>query len=248
MHRYVVLGSTGAIGSELAKILVERGDQVLLVGRNQEKLAGLAQQLGQPYEVWPDFSATLLEEFCRKFQAQNQSPLSGFVNCIGSVLLKPVHLTTDEEFTQVWQTNVMSSFAMLKVATKLMRQQGGSILLFGTAAAEIGIQNHEAIAAAKGAVISMARSAAATYAPTIRVNVLNPGLTRSEMTRKIWEQEAALKSSVEMHALGRIGEPHEVAACAAWMLAPECSWMTGQVINIDGGLSRVLAKRKSTLN
>ena len=125
-----------------------------------------------------------------------------------------------------------------------MREQGGSLILFASAAAEVGIQNHEAIAAAKAGVIGLARSAAATYAASnIRVNVISPGLVRTEMTRRIWENAASANASAAMHALGRLGEPAAIVSLAEWMLNPANDWMTGQVIGMDGGLGHVLARR-----
>ncbi|MFM9116370.1 MAG: SDR family NAD(P)-dependent oxidoreductase, partial [Planctomycetota bacterium] len=100
-----------------------------------------------------------------------------------------------------------------------------------------------AIAAAKAGVIGIGRSAAATYAPhNLRVNVVSPGLIRTELTRRIWEIPANAAASTQMHALGRLGEPHQVASLVNWLLEPENDWVTGQVIGIDGGLGHVLAR------
>ncbi len=163
------------------------------------------------------------------------------MNCIGSVLLKPAHLTSDDEFRQVLETNLFTSFAAVRAAAKVMRTQGGSIVLFASAAAEIGIANHEAIAAAKA---GLARSAAASYAANnIRVNVVSPGLVKTELTRRIWENTNSANASTQMHALGRLGEPDQVASLATWLLDPENHWVTGQVYGIDGGLGHVLPRR-----
>ena len=125
-----------------------------------------------------------------------------------------------------------------------LRERGGSIILFASAAAEIGVANHEAIAAAKAGVIGLARSAAATYAPSnIRVNVVSPGLVRTELTRRIWDVPASAAASTQLHALGRLGEPEQVASLAAWLLEPENDWVTGQVIGVDGGLGHVLSRK-----
>ena len=118
-------------------------------------------------------------------------------------------------------------------------------MLFASAAAEIGIQNHEAIAAAKGGIIGLARSAAATYAShNIRVNVISPGLVRTQLTHRIWENPASAAASADLHPLGRLGEPEQVASLAAWLLDPQNDWITGQVIGLDGGLSRVQPRRR----
>lgn len=119
------------------------------------------------------------------------------------------------------------------------------MVLISSAAARIGITNHEAIAAAKGAIEGLARSAAASYGhQQVRVNVVAPGLVRSEMTRSIWDNETAAAASVAMHALGRLGEPGEIASFIAWLLNPENSWITGQVIGIDGGLATLTPRQR----
>jgi NAD(P)-dependent dehydrogenase (short-subunit alcohol dehydrogenase family) len=110
-------------------------------------------------------------------------------------------------------------------------------VLCATAAARAGFANHEAIAAAKGGVMGLMLSAAATYAPRgIRVNCVAPGLVETPLTARITGNETALEASRAMHALGRIGHPEEVASAIAWLLDPENSWITGQTIGVDGGL------------
>lgn len=244
MNSVAILGATGSIGSALARRLTKAGRRLLLLGRNAEKLTALSRELGQTMAVVDLSGSQSLEEALRQ-GVEPPEILDGLVNCIGSVLLKPAHATSDDEFRQVIETNLFTSFATVRAAGKLFRSQGGSVVLFASAAAEIGIANHEAIAAAKAGVIGLARSAAATYAANqIRFNVISPGLVRTEMTRRIWETPAMCAASTEMHALGRLGEPEEIASLAAWLLDPENAWMTGQVIGMDGGLSRVLSKRR----
>lgn len=243
MERVAILGSNGTIGSAIARRLVRTGHGVLLVGRNEEKLAVLAEELNQPFATVNFTNSSELEDALKQ-DADLNGAFTGLVNCIGSVLLKPAHSTSDDEFRQTLETNMFTAFATIKAGSKLLREHGGSIVLFGSAAAEIGIQNHEAIAAAKAGVIGLARSAAATYAPyNIRVNVVSPGLVRSEMTRRIWENPASAAASCSLHALGRLGEPEQVASLATWLLDSENNWVTGQVIGIDGGLGHVLPRR-----
>jgi 3-oxoacyl-[acyl-carrier protein] reductase len=197
----------------------------------------------QPWVVADANNSQALES-CLRSAEDAQGPLDSLVNCIGSVLLKPAHATSDEEFREVINANLFTSFAVVRAGARLLRSRGGCIVLFASAAAEIGIANHEAIAAAKGGVVGLARSAAATYAPqNVRVNVVSPGLVRTELTRRIWENPTAATASTQMHALGRLGEPDQVASLAAWLLQPENDWITGQVIGVDGGLAHVLARR-----
>jgi NAD(P)-dependent dehydrogenase (short-subunit alcohol dehydrogenase family) len=121
-----------------------------------------------------------------------------------------------------------------------MMNSGGAIVLVSSAAARVGLANHEAIAAAKAGIIGLTLAAAASYAARgIRVNCVAPGLTETPLTARITANEASRKASEAMHALGRIGRPEEIASAMAWLLDPENSWVTGQVIGVDGGLASV---------
>ena len=243
MSAIAILGATGTIGSVLARRLVREGQPVLLVGRNEEKLSALGQELAQPFVTVELMGSQQLEQ-ALEAAADVQGGLHGMVNCIGSLLLKPAHATTDEDFRRVIETNLFTAFATVRAGARLLRERGGSIVLFASAAAEIGIANHEAIAAAKAGVIGLARSASATYAPhNIRVNVVSPGLIRTELTRRIWESPASATASAQMHALGRLGEPEQVASLVEWLLDVENNWITGQIIGLDGGLGHVLPRK-----
>ncbi|MFN8711077.1 MAG: SDR family NAD(P)-dependent oxidoreductase [Planctomyces sp.] len=241
--RIAIVGATGTIGECIARRLHQSGESLLLVGRNQDKLAALAADLQQPFEV-VDFSTSEGLESAVRRHTDASVRLGGIVNCIGSILLKPVQSTSDDEFRQTIETNLFTAFATIRTAAKLMREHGGSVVLFASAAAEIGISNHEAIAAAKAGIIGISRSAAATLAPNnIRVNVISPGLIRTNLTKRIWDNPASASASAAMHALGRLGEPAHVASLAAWLLSAENDWVTGQVIGVDGGLGHLLPRR-----
>jgi NAD(P)-dependent dehydrogenase (short-subunit alcohol dehydrogenase family) len=244
MGLVVIAGASGTIGSSIAKRLVSVGKDVLLLGRSADKLAPLAGELSQPYAVVDYHDAEILEQTIRDL-VKPDAVIEGIVNAIGSILVKPLQSTSLEEFQDVLETNLITAFQMLKVGARLLSKTGGSVVLFASAAAEIGMPNHEAIAASKAGVIGLARSAAATLASRdIRVNVVSPGLVQTELTRKIWEVPASLAAAREMHALGRIGEPTQIASLVEWLLDVENNWITGQVIGLDGGLSCVLPRRR----
>ncbi|GAC1557710.1 MAG: hypothetical protein NVS2B9_20250 [Myxococcales bacterium] len=118
------------------------------------------------------------------------------------------------------------------------RAGGGSIVLMSSAAARIGLANHDAIAAAKAGVLGLTLASSATYAPRgVRINAVAPGLVRTPLAARILGNDASLKASEAMHALGRIGEPEDVASSIDWLLDPAQRWVTGQVFGIDGGLA-----------
>jgi NAD(P)-dependent dehydrogenase (short-subunit alcohol dehydrogenase family) len=243
LHRIAILGAYGTIGELIASRLVESGYSTLLVGRNPEKLNALASRLSQPSLTVDFLDSQALCDGLRQ-ASESDGAFHGVVNCIGSILLKPGHLTRDAEFREVLETNLFTSFATIRAAVPLMREQGGSIVLFSSAAAQIGLANHEAIAAAKAGIVGLAKSAAATYAPNnIRINVVSPGLIKTELSKRIWSNPASLTASQQMHALQRVGEPHHAASLVTWLLDPANDWITGQVIGLDGGLGCLVPKK-----
>jgi NAD(P)-dependent dehydrogenase (short-subunit alcohol dehydrogenase family) len=233
---FLILGASGGIGSTLAGILGERGSRLLLAGRNEDRLREVAERTGG--EALP-FDAMVPGELERRAKQaiEEHGPLSGIANCIGSVLLKPAHLTSDEDWNDTLDRNLGTAFSTVRAAAKLIKGSG-SVVLFSSAAAGIGLAGHEAIAAAKAGVEGLMRSAAATYAGRgLRFNAVAPGLVETPATSRITANEAGRKASLAMHPLGRLGQPKDVATLAAWLLGAESGWVTGQVFGVDGGLS-----------
>lgn len=240
---YVILGGSGGIGSAVARQLVDRGDGVALAARRSEPLEKVSRELGGT--VTGTIDATSLDEVedFVKSVADTEGRVHGIVNCVGSILLKPAHATSEDEWRQTIAANLDSAFAAVRAGAKVMGRSGGSIVLMASAAGSFGLPSHEAIAAAKAGVIGLARSAAATYAGKgIRVNAVAPGLVDTPMSAGITGNQMMLKASTAMHPLGRIGQPGEVASLIAWLLSEQAGWVTGQVIGIDGGLSSIRGK------
>jgi NAD(P)-dependent dehydrogenase (short-subunit alcohol dehydrogenase family) len=235
---YVVLGASGGIGAELCRRLAARGARLAVAARDAVRLQAVAEEVGATAHPL-DATRPSDVDACVKAVVERYGRLDGVANCVGSLLLKPAHLTSEEEWHDTLAANLTTAFAAVRAGAKAMTA-GGSIVLVSSVAARVGLVNHEAIAAAKAGVIGLTLSAAATYAGRgVRVNCVAPGLVRTPLTARITGSEATLKASTALHPLGRIGEPSDVAQVIDWLLGPESAWVTGQVIGVDGGLSTV---------
>ena len=236
----LLTGASGGIGAAVARRLASRGARLVLAARASDRLDAVAAETGGiavPTDATdPDAVKAAVDRAVAEY-----GRLDGAANLVGSILLKPAHLTTPEEFATTLQLNLFSAFNVVRAAAKAMYGTGGAIVLMSSAAAAVGLANHEAIAAAKAGVEGLARSAAATYAARgIRVNAVAPGLVRTPLSARLLASEAAEKASAAMHALGRVGEPEDVAEAVDWLLdGGRSSWVTGQTVRVDGGLANL---------
>lgn len=231
MAHFLVIAASSEIGQSTVQLLKEAGHTVCTTARNANKII-------------PDIllDATDFDAVDDAFNQAGQ--INGVVNCSGSLLLKSAHLTTKDQYQAVIDASLTTAFATVRSAGKFM-STGGSIVLVSSAAAMEGIAYHEAIAAAKAGVIGLTLSAAATYSPmNLRVNAVAPGLIETSLTSSLTSSEASRKYSEAMHALGRLGKSDDVARAIVFLLDPLNSWITGQVLAVDGGLSRVRPKIK----
>lgn len=240
---YLVVGGTSGIGLALSRRLGARGARVVATGRDAARIEGLDPVQGVERRVLADaadFDAadTLIEEVA----GEEGIRLSGVVNCAGSIFLRPAHLTSADDLAETLRQNLVTAFSVVRAAGRHL-PEGGSVVLFSTAAVRLGLPAHEAIAAAKGGVEGLVRAAAATYAPRrLRFNAVAPGLVDTPMAARIVGNEAGRKASLSLHALGRLGTPDDVAAVAEFLLDPHHDWITGQVIGADGGLGSIRSR------
>ena len=234
--RALILGP-GGIGSAIIHHLIAADWHCTVVGRKAEALQAWADR-------YPDLATRVAPvgdwEAMEALQQElaDEPPFDAVVNAVGSILLKPAHRTTATDWQTTLAQNLTSAFCALRLA--VARVERGSLLLFSSAAAQLGLGHHEAIAAAKAGIEGLTRSAAATYAGRgLRVNALALGLVDTPLAAGLLANAAARKTSEKMHPLGRIGEADQVARIACQLIDPANDWITGAIWSVDGGLAHV---------
>ena len=238
----LITGANGGIGSALSRKLHSAGTRLVLVGRNEEALKNLSSELGAK-SLFCDLTHPDEVASCITAAIEELGEIEAVAHCIGSILLKPAHLTSISDWQSVIDTNLNSAFYLLHNLGRPMSKSGGSIAFVTSVAAEKGLSNHEAIASAKAGLAGLTRSAAATYARNqLRLNCVSPGLTDTPLAAPITGNESTRKFSEAMHPLGRLGTPDDIANALFFLLSPDNTWITGQTISVDGGLSSLQAK------
>ena len=227
----LVVNGSGSIGSALVSELSNEGANVVFTSSKNNDSYN-SESIHWRYSG-EESVKELFEDLKSRF---NQ--IDAVVNCLGSIFLKPAHLTDVSDFDQTLDINLRSSFFIIKEAVPMMKKNGGNMLFFSSAASNIGLANHEAIAAAKGGLEGLVKSAAATYSKNnIRVNAIALGLVESNLSSNIVSNPMSLEISKKMHSLGRIGSPDSISKIAMQLVIDESSWITGSIINLDGGLA-----------
>ena len=233
-EKYLIVGATGSIGSNLATQLYDSNKDVHLVGRNEDETKSLSEKLGFTYTI-----ADVLEDgFIDKIKS-DINDIKGLAYCVGSIDLKPLKISSESDFNKCMKLNLYSAVELIKGYQDSLKKNKGSIVLFSTVAAQRGFTNHSIIASAKAAVEGFAVSIAAEFAPDIRVNCVALSLINSKIAQPILKNAALAQGIAKAHPLKRIGEGKDGAALAKFLLTEESSWVTGQVIAVDGGRSKL---------
>ncbi len=236
-NAYIVLGATGSVGYALSQRLNQKNNLVINIGRNTELLTEYYSNAAEychvadltSYQQTQDLFAQLTQNY----------KILGVAHCVGSIMLKPAALLTEQEWHNTININLNSAFNVVAAVTKYVKSDA-SIVLFSSAAAGIGLANHEAIAAAKAGIEGLTRAAAASYAAkNLRFNAIAPGLSKAKMSEFLFNSETRVNFSKKLHPLGRLGTGDKLASLAAWLMNPENDWITGEVIHCDGGLSTI---------
>jgi 3-oxoacyl-[acyl-carrier protein] reductase len=223
----LIIGGSSGIGLELAKILTQAGAQVITASRTQSPELGHTPHL--TFDVEQPIGDAL---------SNLPASLHGLVYCPGTINLRPFNRLTEQDFLKDFRVNVLGAVQTIQTCLPRLKQaQGASIVLFSTVAVKAGMNFHTSVATAKGALEGLALSLAAELASSkIRVNTIAPSLTDTPLAKNLLASDEKREASNKRHPLGRIGSPGDIAQAAAFLLSDEASWMTGQVLGIDGGM------------
>lgn len=227
MKRNILLiGGTTGIGLEIANQLSKDKDEVIIASRNKGELSEKIKHL--KFDVLKDNIEDL----------DLPAEIHGLVYCPGSINLKPFKMLKVNDFEEEMNLNFFSLVKVVQgVMPNLKKAENPSLLFFSTVAVKIGMPFHTSVAAAKAAIEGFAKSLAAEYAPGMRVNVIAPSLTDTPLAEKLLSNDSKREKMSQRHPLKRVGTSKDIANAATFLLSEENSWITGQVIGVDGGLS-----------
>jgi NAD(P)-dependent dehydrogenase (short-subunit alcohol dehydrogenase family) len=234
--KYIILGATGAIGSSLATQLNKDQIDCHLVGRNEDELKKIADELNYTYSVCDVLKLGFADELKKDLE---EVEVLGIAYCIGSIDIKPFKLTKANDFISSYVLNLVAVTDVIRAFEEKLKNNKGSIVLFSTVAAKKGFANHSIISSAKAAIEGLTVALAAEFAPNIRVNCIAPSLTKSKIASVVLKNQTIEESIAKMHPLKRIGKGDDSANLANFLLTTKSSWITGQIIGVDGGRSNI---------
>jgi 3-oxoacyl-[acyl-carrier protein] reductase len=225
----LIVGGTSGVGKALVGDLIETGASLYVASRK---------------ELESDIFAKVNHIHLDVNKISNEldslpSELHGLVYCPGTITLKPFQGLKEKDFQSDFDLNVLGAVRVLQASLKKLRAaKGASVVLFSTVAVHLGLNYHSSIAAAKGALEGLGKSLAAEFASKkIRVNLIAPSLTDTPLASNLLSSDDKKEASDQRHPIGRYGQPQDIAKMAAFLLSDNSSWITGQVLHIDGGLS-----------
>ena len=233
-EKYLIFGATGSVGSSLAEQLKNSGNDIHLVARNESEVKIIAEKLGCSYTV-----VDVVEDgFIEKIKS-DINDIKGVAYCVGSIDLKPLRMVTEADMNKCMKLNLYSAIETIKGFQESLKKNKGSVVLFSTVAAQRGFTNHAIIASAKAAVEGLTVTLAAEFAPHIRVNCVAPSLSKSKIAEPMLKNPTIAEGIAKAHPLKRLGEGKDSAALAKFLITEESSWITGQIIAVDGGRSKL---------
>ena len=216
--------------------MVSKNQDVQLIGRDENGLNTLASELGCNYSVVDVLDEQSIKNLKNEFEGVE---IAGIAYCVGSIDLKPVRAVKKDDFMKCFDLNFFPIVETIKNFQDNLKNNKGSIVMFSTVAVQRGFTNHSIIASVKGAIEGLTVSLAAEFAPNIRVNCIAPSLTKSKIADPILKNKLIAEGVAKAHPMKRVGEGKDAAAMAQFLLSEDSSWITGQIIGVDGGRSKL---------
>jgi NAD(P)-dependent dehydrogenase (short-subunit alcohol dehydrogenase family) len=232
MEKIIIVGASGGVGSAVARRLGAKGAALHLIGRDEPKIAALAQELDASFAC-----AEVTDEAALSAAVQQAGEAKGLVYAVGNLNLKPLQSITVALMEQDFRVNVLGALVSVKAALPALKRAGGAIVLFSSIAARRGFPFHASIGASKAAVEGLTLALAAELAPKIRVNAIAPSLMRTQLAARIVANEATAATIAAAHPISRLGEAGDAAGLAEFLLSADAQWISGQIFACDGGRS-----------
>tara|TARA_B100000401_G_scaffold303594_1_gene208716 strand:- start:137 stop:853 length:717 start_codon:yes stop_codon:yes gene_type:complete len=234
--KILIFGATGAVGSSLAKLLNENSISTHLIGKNEEEISKLSEETNGSYSVADVTDPSFIEKIDSDLK---NIDIAGIAYCVGSIDLKPINLVTKKDYLKSLELNLFPIVEIIKKYKENLKKNKASIVVFSTVAVKQGFANHSIISPVKASLEGLTVSLAAELAPNIRINCIAPSLSNSKMAGKILGNTKIAEGIAKQHPLKRLGEGKDSASLAKFLLSNESSWITGQIIGVDGGRSNV---------
>ncbi len=234
--KILIFGATGAVGSSLAKLLNENSISTHLIGKNEEEISKLSEETNGSYSVADVTDPGFIEKIDSDLK---NIDIAGIAYCVGSIDLKPINLVTKKDYLKSLELNLFPIVEIIKKYKENLKKNKASIVVFSTVAVKQGFANHSIISPVKASLEGLTVSLAAELAPNIRINCIAPSLSNSKMAGKILGNTKIAEGIAKQHPLKRLGEGKDSASLAKFLLSNESSWITGQIIGVDGGRSNV---------
>tara|TARA_Y100001934_G_scaffold242857_1_gene298927 strand:- start:4222 stop:4974 length:753 start_codon:yes stop_codon:yes gene_type:complete len=240
-HKVLITGATSGIGKSIVQRITDLGGDVVLVGRNIQKLNSVIDELGignQAEIIFYDLSTPKsIKEELKHLSIEKK--FTGFVNSAGIDITKPLKLLKPEDYNLLFNLNVVVPSEIIKELThkSIFSSNGGSLVLIGSVMGSLGQKGKIAYTSAKAAVNGFVKSAALELSPkNIRVNGISPGIVETPLTEDLFSKlSIEAKQEIEsMHPLG-FGSTEDVSSLVVFLLSKHSKWITGTNHYIDGG-------------